>query len=119
MPVELDMWVETVEHNGKKYKLCQDVYYHIDTHDDMVRKLRHLQHMEKRVIIHYGDPKTGKFWGDQHIGRISNTGGSVKIPIMLYNSTSIGGAALLTHCIVAIYTTKGNHLLYKHTKYHN
>lgn len=76
----------------------------------------------QRIRIFLGDVKTGKCWNDEFdvIGRISrsmgNSKGDYKVPIMLRNSRSSGGGAILDHCIVAIATAPGR-FAYKHHKF--
>lgn len=84
----------------------------------------------ERVRIVYGDVATGEAWGDEEdakkfdvraygaVGYIGKSTGPIKIPLEICNSRSIGGGAILDHCIVYIETTKGKRVLYKHPEFH-
>ena len=51
-------------------------------------------------------------------GYIGRSTGSQKIPLLIYNTRSMGGDHILDHCIVKIATAVGKHVLYQHPKYH-
>jgi hypothetical protein len=55
-----------------------------------------------RIKIHYGDVKTGKVWGDIETCHVGRSTGTHKIPLAIKNSRSMGGGAILDHCIVKI-----------------
>jgi len=55
-----------------------------------------------RLRIYYGDPSTGRSWGDGEAGYIGRSTGSVKIPLILANSKSSGGAAILVENIIKV-----------------
>lgn len=55
-----------------------------------------------RLRIYYGNPTTGKWWGDTEAGYIGRSAGPVKVPILLWNRLSMGGHAILDHCIVRV-----------------
>ena len=73
---------------------------------------------QQRIRIFLGDTKTGKCWNEENdvTGYIGRSTGSKKIPLLINNANSLGGGGILTHCIVAIYTTSGT-CLYKHPKF--
>ena len=78
----------------------------------------HCYNRHQRIRIFLGDTKTGKSWNEENdvCGYIGRSTGSKKIPLLINNSRSFGGDGILTHCIIAIYTTTGN-CLYKHPKF--
>ena len=82
--------------------------------------LETLYETQQRVRFHWGDIKTGKDWGDIYdvSGRIGRSTGINKIPLLIHNRRSLGGGAILTHCIVKITSSLGKHLIYQHPKYH-
>ena len=45
--------------------------------------------------------------------------GPVKVPLLIANSRSIGGGAILDFCIVRIRTAAGGRVLYQHPAYHH
>ena len=112
--------METViDKAGKHYQQYNGTCYHNDTKFAMVMRLEHLRIMQTRCRFHWGDTKTGKDWRDVFDvkGRIGRSTGSIKIPILLYNARSLGGGAILDHCIVKITETNGGKVLYQHPKY--
>jgi hypothetical protein len=74
-----------------------------------------------RVRIHYGDQGSGQDWGDVYdvAGYIGRSTGPVKIPLLIANSRSTGGGAILDHCIVRIRfaNRKDGGDLYRHISY--
>ena len=108
------------EINNRRYKIRNDTHYNEKTADSMVTLLEHIRALQVRCRFHWGDVKTGQDWGDcwDVKGRIGRSGGSIKIPILLYNSRSLGGGAILDHCIVKITGSRGGRVLYEHPKYH-
>jgi len=105
---------------GKRYKkLPNGTHYTENTNDDMIKLLEDIRENATRCRFHWGDTETGRDWGDDCDvkGRIGRSTGSIKIPLLVYNSRSFGGGALLTDCIVKIVTTKGGKELYKHPTY--
>lgn len=94
--------------------------YHDETEPEIVAILERLRSNQTRVRFHWGDVKTGEDWGDEYDvkGRIGRSTGTSKIPILLYNTSSNGGGAILDHCIVKISETRGVRLIYQHPNYH-
>lgn len=75
---------------------------------------------KERLRFYYGDIKTGKCWMDEHdtIGYVGKSCGSVKVPLLIKNSTSTGGGAILDHCILRIDSTTRKTTLYKQDNFH-
>ncbi len=71
-----------------------------------------------RVQLWLGDTKTGKLWLEEHdiFGRISNSTGPQKVAILINNSRSTGGGAILDHCILKIQETVSKRVLYANPK---
>jgi hypothetical protein len=55
-----------------------------------------------RLRLYLGDPSSGELWGDVEEGYIGRSTGRVKIPLLLPNSRSLGGCAILDRNIVKI-----------------
>lgn len=72
----------------------------------------------ERIIVEYGNGTTGESWGDTEVGYIGRSTGIQKIPLIVHNSRSLGGPAILTHCIVRIATTRNNVTVWEHPRYH-
>ena len=74
--------------------------------------------LSKRIRIFFGDKETGKDWNEFYdtIGYVGCSSGLIKIPLMIHNTRSTGGGAILDHCIVKITVDKKT--VYQHPKYH-
>ena len=98
----------------KEYKVVNGTSYSVETSDKVIRVLEHCRKNGTRIVLDYGDTKTGRSWNQIYdvTGRIGRTGGNSKIPILLYNRRSMGGSAILTDCIIAIKESKGGRILY-------
>lgn len=109
------------------------MYYSPDTDPQVVTVLEDKLHTNTRLRIWIGDtdrpdfkevqgrdPDAGHTWDDEFevVGTVGRSMGPKKIPLLIYNSRSYGGGAILTDCIVRIMTTSG-YELYRHPNYHN
>lgn len=103
---------------GRVYKRWGETCFHEETPDGLCRLLETLRQTGERVKIYYGDPGTGKLWLEEHEtrGYIGRSTGRIKIPLLIYNSRSMGGGALLSDRILRIETTKGARVLYQAPK---
>ena len=74
--------------------------------------------LSKRIRIFFGDKETGKDRNEfyDNIGYVGRSTGLIKIPLMIHNTRSTGGGAILDHCIVKITVDKKT--VYQHPKYH-
>ena len=98
-----------------KYKLVNGTSYDKRTDDEVIRILEHCRMNNIRVVLDYGDTKTGKSWNDRYgiTGRVGRSSGQIKVPILLHNKRSHGGGEILTHCIIGIKRSKGKDTLYR------
>lgn len=105
-----------------KYKELNGTSYHAETPDSLCQLLERLRQSKTRVRFHWGDPKSGKDWGDEFdvAGRIGRSTGRVKIPILVHNKRSLGGTGILDHRIVRIRhaNKKDGGDIYRHPDYH-
>jgi hypothetical protein len=94
--------------------------YHIDTPEKAINVLENARLNKIRLLLDYGDNETGKSWNEMYdiLGRVGRSSGSEKVPILMFNSNSIGGSCILDNCIVKISTSKGKQILYQHPNYH-
>ncbi len=71
-----------------------------------------------KLRIWYGDKDTGRDWMEVHgvYGRIGRSTGTVKIPLLIKTSRSLGGGAICDDCIVKITSDKS--VLYQHPKFY-
>jgi hypothetical protein len=102
-----------------KYKTINNTSYNVNTDDMVILTLEAARRNQTRIIVDYGDVKTGKSWHEVYdvTGRIGRSTGDIKVPILLHNKRSIGGSAILDSCIIKISESKGKKVLYKHSGY--
>jgi hypothetical protein len=113
---------ETFSHtlsNGNTivYRLVNGTAYHNQTATSVIEWLEASRERRQRFEFEYGDTETGQSWGDKPTGSVGRSTGKIKIPLVIYNARSMGGGALLDHCIVRIRTAAGKHVVYQHPKY--
>jgi len=85
------------------------------------RQLQYLAshtYLGERFRFHYGEPLTGRAWGDCDTGYVSMSTGTQPAPIVLHNCNSTGGPAILMNNIVKIEATLGNRVIYRHPRFH-
>jgi len=101
-----------------EYKVVEGVSFDKDTPDAVIRVLLSNMKSRQRVRLFYGDPKTGRDYGEEFdiMGYIGKSAGQVKIPLLINNSRSIGGFPMITGIIVRITVDKWD--VYRHPKYH-
>ena len=87
-----------------KYKVVNGTSYHQNAPDAVIRVLENAMRTNKRIRVFYGDTETGRDWMEIYdtIGTIGRSCGQNKIPLLIKNSRSYGGCAILTDCIVKI-----------------
>jgi hypothetical protein len=85
-----------------------ETYYDEGTPAEVRRLLEHARKTKQRIRVHYGDPVTGRDWGDVYdvSGTIGRSMGPRKIPLLLSRKGSMGGGAILTKSIVRIRPAK-------------
>lgn len=99
----------------KKYKIVNNTHYHIDTNDRVIEVLEQCKANRTRIVVDYGDIATKKSWEEVYdiSGYVGRSMGDIKIPLLVHNSRSYGGGALLTHCILSIKESKGKKVLFE------
>ena len=103
---------------GVKYqKADSGTCYHADTPTVLIKSLEIAMQNRSRVRVFYGDTENGIDWMEEHdvTGRIGRSTGTIKIPLMINNSRSMGGPGLLDNCIVKLVVNK--RMVYFHPKY--
>ncbi len=103
----------------KEYKVFNGISFDKSTPDQVCRILaNYCGNRSQRVRIFLGDTTTGKDWCEVYdtIGYIGRSTGTVKIPLLVHSSRSLGGGAILDHCIVKI--TIDKRTVYQHQNYH-
>ena len=98
----------------KTYKVVNGTSYHAETSDKVIEILENCRRNQTRIILDYGNVETGISWGETYdiTGTLGRSMGPIQVPILLYNRKSIGGVAILDHCIIGIKTSKNKIKLY-------
>lgn len=101
-----------------KYKVVNGTSYHENTPEAVINVLERAMRTKERIRIFYGDTETGRDWMEIYdtIGTIGRSCGQNKIPLLIKNSRSYGGGAILDHCIVKI--TIDKRVVYQNPKYY-
>lgn len=100
--------------NESKYKIVNGTSYHQDTPDALITALEQARKSKTRVIFDFGNTETKESWGESFdiCGYIGRSMGPIKIPILVYNSRSLGGGLILTQHVLSVKTSKGKRVLY-------
>jgi hypothetical protein len=99
-----------------------DTWYHDETPVEVANVLEACRLYNKRIKFRYGcttGPDAGKDWGDSTdmCGYVGRSGGTMKVPLVIYNKRSLGGPHILDHKIVKIQESRGGKVLYQHLMY--
>lgn len=102
-------------------KIVNGTTYHENTPDQVIAIIENcrLSNKQYRLKFDFGDAETGQSWGETYdiAGYIGRSTGIEKIPLLTNNKRSLGGPALLDHCIVKISMAKGGQVLWQHPNY--
>lgn len=114
------MTIQKISSRGREYKIYNGIYYDAETSDELIYLLDKLKEKKERIIVRYGNNKTGRDWGEEHdiMGTIGNSTGEMKIPLLVHSKRSMGGGGLMSGAIIKIIKSKGKSTLYQHPKYH-
>jgi hypothetical protein len=105
-----------------EYQTVNGTSYNEKTNKKVIEILERARKEGLRLKFAFGDTITGRDWEETHgvTGYIGRSSGNIKVPILLNNRRSLGGAALLDHCIIKIEyaNKKRGGILYMHPDYH-
>jgi hypothetical protein len=107
--------------NTINYRIIDGTAYHAETNDIVIGLLEQARKNRNRIRIFLGDTETGRDWGDRaESGRVGRSTGSIKIPLLILTSRSMGGGGIPDHCIIKIDKQIGKKYInvYRHTNYH-
>lgn len=104
----------------KQYKVVNGTSYDYRTPDEVVRVLEDARLNGTRLHISLGETSTGEDWLEEFdiTGYVGRSMGPTKVPLLIANRRSLGGGAVLDHCIVRIRLSAGRRVLYQHPNYH-
>lgn len=110
----------------KEYNVRYGMSWDIRTSGEVIATLATAQQNNQRLHISFGhtdndEGKLGRDWLEEFMsyGYIGRSTGINKIPLLIHNTRSHGGPALLDHCIVRIRASSGGRVLYQHPQYHH
>lgn len=104
----------------RQYQVVNGTSYHAETPAAVIEVLERARLNRNRLHISYGDAVTGKDWLEEFdvTGYLGRSTGPIKVPLLIANRRSLGGGAILDHCIVRIRSSAGGRVLYQHPAYH-
>ena len=103
------------------YQKAGGIYYHRATPQKVLETLELVRSSRQRIRIYYGDAHSGRDWLEEWDveGTIGCSMGPLKVPLLIKTPRSLGGPAILDHCIVQIKLAgQRGGVLYRHPHYH-
>lgn len=98
------------------HKEVGGLYFHVNTPQEVCAEILRAFAADYRVRLFYGDRDSGVCWSDMYnvMGTVRCSTGPMRIPILVHNSTSSGGPAILTSSVVRMVRTSDKKVLYTH-----
>lgn len=94
------------------------LWFNKKTPERVMTIIAHAYHSGKRIRVFYGDTETGRDWMEEYdvMGTVGRSTGKHKVPLLINNSRSHGGTAIMCSHIVKITIDKT--VVYKHPDYY-
>lgn len=98
--------------------LTKQTYFDPGTDPKAAAVLESRRQTGGKVRLVLGNTHTGEPWLDEYdvVGKIGRSGGSLKVPLLVEEGES-GGGAILTACVLNIIDWKSGRTLYRHPVY--
>lgn len=96
------------------------VWWAKSTPEAVRRALLTLRQSQWRCRVFYGDVATGKDWNEENetIGYVGSSTGPKPVLLLVHNTRSTGGGAILDDSIVKIVNIATGETVYQHPQYH-
>ncbi len=93
----------------KEYQIVGGTYFDARTPIEVINVLEKARLNRTRLHISLGDATTGRDWFEEFecFGFVGRSMGPIKVPLILPVRRSIGGGAILDHCIIRIRHSSG------------
>lgn len=99
----------------KNYKELNGYHFNVATPDAVCEALSGIDR-DTRIRVWYGHPVTGKSFDEIYdvTGYVGRSCGMIKVPLLISNTRSRGGVAVLCSCVVKIVDTRTKRVIYQH-----
>ena len=116
-PKRIHKWIGPTGRTFIDVRHKSGTYYPASTDPKLLTELERARVHGLRIRLFYGDSKTGRDWGEEFdvTGQIGRSMGPIHIPILLHNTRSTGGGAILVTSIVRLFV--GGREVYRHPNY--
>ena len=93
----------------KNYKEVKGFFFAENTPQEVCDAIVKAYEQKLKVRIYMGDVKTGRTWNKEHdiTGTVGRSTGSIKVPLLIATSRSMGGGEIMTDCILRIRFANG------------
>lgn len=97
----------------------KETWFDASTPEPVRKVLERYRNNGETIRIFHGDRVTGRDWMDEHdtVGRVGRSMGPMKVPLLVAEGES-GGGAILSSCIVRIVDVRSGREVYRHPTYH-
>ena len=103
---------ECTSKDMKTYTIINGTSYDLRTPNEVIR-VWNCPTNRIRLHISLGDTATGLDWLEENdvCGYVGRSMGPIKVPLLIANRRSLGGGAILDHCIVRIRESAGGRVV--------